>query len=90
MSENTAKAVSTALKKFSNPQRALHSAHYFKTGKGGYAEGDIFIGLTVPQTRTIVKIFQKLPRTTLRYAMEHFPELERKTWLHSGFTGKNL
>ena len=38
-----------------NPTRASISQKFFKTGKWEYAEGDIYIGLTVPQTRAIVK-----------------------------------
>lgn len=41
-----------------NKSRSTLSAQYFKTGKGDYAEGDIFLGLTVPQVRTIVKLYR--------------------------------
>lgn len=33
---------------------------FFKTGPGDYGEGDEFLGLTVPQSRTIAKQFQYL------------------------------
>lgn len=43
------------LQELKNPERAKASQRYFKTGKGQYAEGDIFIGLTNPILRTISK-----------------------------------
>ncbi len=49
------KQVETLLKKYASHERALLNARYFKTGKGEYGEGDIFLGVTVPDTRKVVK-----------------------------------
>lgn len=39
----------------SNPNIAFHSQLFFKTGKGEYGEGDIFLGIRVPIIRSLVK-----------------------------------
>lgn len=41
--------------------RRLVSQSFFKTGKGEYAEGDIFIGITVPEVRKCIRNFTELP-----------------------------
>lgn len=43
-----------------NPEKAKLLQRFFKTGKGEYAEGDIFWGLTVPQSRSLVKKYKQL------------------------------
>ncbi len=50
-------AIISQLRSFADPTRATHSQHYFKTGKGEYGEGDKFLGLTVPQTRSVAQKF---------------------------------
>ena len=44
-----------------NPQKAKLLQGFFKTGSGQYGEGDIFLGLTVPQSRSIAIKFKHLP-----------------------------
>ena len=48
------------LKKLSNPEKAKILQGFFKTGKGQYGEGDIFLGITVPQSRSIAKKYSSL------------------------------
>lgn len=54
---STNKEIFSALQDLSNPEKAEFLPKFFKTGKGEYAEGDLFIGVTVPDSRKIAKHF---------------------------------
>jgi 3-methyladenine DNA glycosylase AlkD len=47
------------LHSFSHPLKAETSKRFFKTGKGEYSENDVFIGVTIPEIRSIAKKFYK-------------------------------
>ena len=57
----TASGVERRLRKLANPARAAGVARFFKCGPGEYGEGDRFLGLTVPQVRTVVRECRAIP-----------------------------
>ena len=56
----TVAALKRELKSLAEPHRAEVLHRFFQTQKGGYGEGDQFLGVTVPDQRKIAKQFDTL------------------------------
>lgn len=52
---NILKDIKEALAVLSIPEKAVFFPKFFKTGKGEYGEGDIFLGVKVPDQRVVAK-----------------------------------
>ncbi len=48
------------LKKLADPKKKKVLQNFFKTGPGEYAEGDIFLGVTVPKSRSVSLKYKNL------------------------------
>jgi len=66
MSAITASEIRAALNKHADPRQASILRRFFKTGPGEYGEGDIFIGVKVPQTRSVVRAFRSAPLNAVK------------------------
>jgi len=62
-----ASEICSRLQALGDPVQAGVLQKFFKTGKGDYGEGDLFVGLRVPETRKLAKQYQSLalPETLL-------------------------
>lgn len=53
--------VQETLTKIADPETAEHSQRFFKTGPGEYGEGDQFLGIRVPEIRSVAREYKQLP-----------------------------
>jgi 3-methyladenine DNA glycosylase AlkD len=54
------------LKGYGKKSRVSDLARFYKTGPGEYGEGDVFLGGSVPQTRSVAKKHQNLQLTEIQ------------------------
>jgi 3-methyladenine DNA glycosylase AlkD len=55
----SAEEISRRLHELADPKKAKDLLWFFKTGKGQYGEGDVFIGVMTPKLRLVVKSVAK-------------------------------
>ena len=77
----TAQAVSGHLQKYRSATRARASARFFKTGPGQYGHGDVFIGVKVPDQRTVARLFADLPLSEIDKLLQSKTHEHRLTGL---------
>ncbi|KKU78451.1 MAG: alkylation repair enzyme protein [Parcubacteria group bacterium GW2011_GWA2_47_7] len=71
MQIQTAGQIERTLKKLGTKERAASSAWFFKTKKGEYGYGDIFVGVTVPAVRKLAVEYVDLPLPEITKLLEN-------------------
>lgn len=77
----TVASVRAALREVATEARATSSRRFFKTGKGEYGEGDVFIGVSVPDQRKVARAHRGLPPTGIESLLASKIHEERLTAL---------
>jgi len=77
----TCRAVQKALRAKARSEKAVLLKSFFKTGPGQYGEGDLFIGVTMPEIRKIVRLHSGLSFSEIRKLLKSPVHEERLTAL---------
>jgi len=57
---DTIEAIKKDLHSYSDPVKAAHLPKFFQVYPGGYGEGDLFLGVTVPNQRKVSRKYSKI------------------------------
>lgn len=66
----TAEDFQLSLSKYASDSDSAFLQRFFKTGPGEYGEGDVFIGVRVPDTRKVCKEFKDLPLVEIQKLLD--------------------
>lgn len=77
----SAEAVQKELRALGSAERAKNFARFFKTGSGQYGEGDQFLGLSMPEIRSVVKHFPELSFSDIKILLKSVWHEERMAGL---------
>ncbi|CAK7048558.1 MAG: hypothetical protein PARBA_01690 [Parabacteroides sp.] len=66
----TADFILSELRSVGSAEKAVHLSRFFKTASGQYGEGDLFLGVVVPQTRSIAKENKTAPLEELQKLLD--------------------
>lgn len=69
--EISAKVFIQRLEALQTPEQLKNIQRYFKTGKGEYAEGDVFIGVRMAHVFALAKEFIDLPPAEIEILLDH-------------------
>ncbi|WP_415281484.1 DNA alkylation repair protein [Candidatus Nitrososphaera sp. FF02] len=70
-------ALRKEMRTLADPARARVMQGFFKTGPGQYGQGDVFVGIAVPQSRTLAKKFAQLPLADVKQLLQSEVHEER-------------
>jgi 3-methyladenine DNA glycosylase AlkD len=59
--KSTLQEILSKIQTLGDPQKAKDLQRFFKTGPGEYGEGDVFLGLQVPEIRKLAKEYRSFP-----------------------------
>jgi len=69
MYDKSLEEIQKKLNSFGNKEKAKKHQRFFKTGPGEYGNGDIFVGVTVPELRKLANEYKTIPLKEVKHLL---------------------